>query len=311
MQSPDIVDRPGAVDLPLRYASSSNGEDDAGSYTALSEERFPHPDSHTSARIPQPPQGASVEFRSVGFHYPEQPPEKGLKGVSFTVPAGTTTAVVGHTGAGKTTISRLLFRFYDPLAGSVRINGLDISQYTQKSVRQAIGIVPQDTVLFNDTILHNISYGRLGASFEEVVAAAEAAQIRAFVESLPEKWNTMVGERGLKLSGGEKQRVAIARCLLKNPPIVLLDEVSEGVCVFDRRVRICRCCYCTEWCTARVVCSGDERAGHDNGELHPGGAGNAGAQPHSAGDRAPPEHDPARRPDRGDGRGARARDGFP
>ena len=128
---------------------------------------------------------------------------------------------------GKTTISRLLFRFYDPLQGSVRLNGLNIAQYTQKSVRQAIGIVPQDTVLFNDTILHNVSYGRLGASFAEVEAAAEAAQIRKFIESLPEKWNTMVGERGLKLSGGEKQRVAIARCLLKNPPIVLLDEVLQ------------------------------------------------------------------------------------
>jgi len=131
-----------------------------------------------------------------------------------------------HTG--KTTISRLLFRFYDPLQGSVRLNGLNIAQYTQKSVRQAIGIVPQDTVLFNDTILHNVSYGRLGASFAEVEAAAEAAQIRKFIESLPEKWNTMVGERGLKLSGGEKQRVAIARCLLKNPPIVLLDEVGDA-----------------------------------------------------------------------------------
>ena len=177
------------------------------------------------AVVPHNHQGASVEFRNIYFHYPEQPSEKGLKDVSFRVEAGTTTAVVGHTGAGKTTISRLLFRFYDPLSGSVRLNNMDISKYTQKSVRQSIGIVPQDTVLFNDTILHNISYGRIGATFEEVLAAAEAAQIRKFVESLPEQWNTVVGERGLKLSGGEKQRVAIARCLLKNPPIVLLDEV--------------------------------------------------------------------------------------
>ena len=119
-----------------------------------------------------------------------------------------------------------MFRFYDPLAGAVLLNGFDIKKYTQKSVRQAIGIVPQDTVLFNDTILHNVQYGRLGASFEEVEAAAEAAQILTFIQSLPQQWNTVVGERGLKLSGGEKQRVAIARCLLKNPPIVLLDEVT-------------------------------------------------------------------------------------
>jgi ATP-binding cassette subfamily B protein len=141
------------------------------------------------------------------------------------VSPGTTTAVVGHTGAGKTTISRLLFRFYDPLEGEVLINGKDIKKFTQQSVRRAVGIVPQDTVLFNDTILHNIQYGNFNATFQQVVEAAEAAQIRVFIESLPDQWNTMVGERGLKLSGGEKQRVAIARCLLKNPPVVLLDEV--------------------------------------------------------------------------------------
>lgn len=155
---------------------------------------------------------------------------KGLKGVTFHVPAGTTTAIVGHTGAGKTTISRLLFRFYDPLSGTVEFNGLDISDYTQRSVRGLVGIVPQDTVLFNDTILYNIQYGKQTASFAEVESAARSAMILDFIESLPDKWSTMVGERGLKLSGGEKQRVAIARCLLKNPPIALLDEVRALCC---------------------------------------------------------------------------------
>jgi ABC-type transport system involved in Fe-S cluster assembly fused permease/ATPase subunit len=133
------------------------------------------------------------------------------------------------TGAGKTTISRLLFRFYDPLSGAVMINGTDIKQHTQKSVREFIGIVPQDTVLFNDTILYNIKYGRRDASMEDITAAAEAAQILGFIQSLPKQWETVVGERGLKLSGAEKQRVAIARCLLKDPPIVLLDEATSAL----------------------------------------------------------------------------------
>jgi ABC-type transport system involved in Fe-S cluster assembly fused permease/ATPase subunit len=245
-EAPDIVDAPGAGDIPVQrqqvYSTSSGstagpggkvGGRDPSSLGSHSDDPYDSAVVASGRGVPRSlALGASVEFRNVYFHYPEQPAEKGLKDVSFVVAAGTTTAVVGHTGAGKTTISRLLFRFYDPLSGSVRLNGMDIAQYTQRSVRQAIGIVPQDTVLFNDTILHNISYGRLGASFEEVVAAAEAAQIRTFIESLPEQWNTVVGERGLKLSGGEKQRVAIARCLLKDPPIVLLDEVmfvSEGL----------------------------------------------------------------------------------
>jgi len=130
---------------------------------------------------------------------------------------------------GKTTVSRLLFRFYDPLQGQVKIGGYNVRNYTQKSVRKAIGIVPQDCVLFNDTIFYNIQYGRQSASREEVIAAAEAAQIKEFVEALPDGWDTKVGERGLKLSGGEKQRVAIARCLLKNPPIVVLDEATSAL----------------------------------------------------------------------------------
>lgn len=211
--SPDIVDSPDATDLDLTPNPPNKNKPNISVRSPL----------HTTRS------GASVEFKNVFFHYQEQPEEKGLKNVSFVVSPGTTTAVVGHTGAGKTTISRLLFRFYDPKSGFVLINGQDIKKKTQKSVRQAIGIVPQDTVLFNDTIRHNISYGNFDASFDEIVKAAEAAQIRPFIESLPEKWDTVVGERGLKLSGGEKQRVAIARCLLKNPPIVLLDEATSAL----------------------------------------------------------------------------------
>ena len=170
--------------------------------------------------------GVSVQFNEVDFHYPTQPPEKGLKRVSFTLPAGTTTAVVGSTGAGKTTLSRLLFRFYDPIRGSVLVDGHNISTSTQQSVRGMIGIVPQDTVLFNDTIAYNIRYGRQDATDEEIEVAAKSAQIMDFIDSLPQGWDTVVGERGLKLSGGEKQRVAIARCLLKNPPVVVLDEAT-------------------------------------------------------------------------------------
>jgi ATP-binding cassette, subfamily B, heavy metal transporter len=166
-------------------------------------------------------------FEKVRFGY--RPDREILKGVSFRVPPGRTLAIVGPTGAGKSTISRLLFRFYDATSGAVRVDGQDIRGVTQSSLRAAIGVVPQDTVLFNDTIRYNIAYGRPGATDEEVVAAAKLAQVHDFVERLPDGYGTMVGERGLKLSGGEKQRVAIARTILKNPRILILDEATSAL----------------------------------------------------------------------------------
>src|SRR6185436_17440568 len=147
-----------------------------------------------------------------------------LHDVSFEVPPGKKVAVVGASGAGKSTLSRLVFRFYDVSNGRILIDGVDIRDVTQKSLRRTIGIVPQDTVLFNDTIYYNIAYGRPEATHEDIIAAAKAAHIHTFVESLPDKYEAIVGERGLKLSGGEKQRVAIARTLLKHPPILVFDE---------------------------------------------------------------------------------------
>lgn len=168
-----------------------------------------------------------VEFRDVHFSY--DPNRKILKGISFEVPAGKTVAIVGPSGAGKSTISRLLFRFYDIQSGAVLIDGQDVRDVTQESLRGAIGMVPQDTVLFNDTIAYNIRYGRIGASEEDVRKAAELAQIGPFIERLPDGYKSMVGERGLKLSGGEKQRVAIARTILKAPPILMLDEATSAL----------------------------------------------------------------------------------
>lgn len=169
----------------------------------------------------------AIKFLDVHFAYDQNRPI--LKGISFEVPAGKTVAIVGPSGAGKSTLSRLLFRFYDVQKGNVTIDGQDVRNVKQKSLRKVIGMVPQDTVLFNDTIEYNIAYGRVGASKDEVIEAAEMAQIGDFIKSLPDGYGSMVGERGLKLSGGEKQRVAIARTILKAPPILILDEATSAL----------------------------------------------------------------------------------
>ncbi len=190
----EVVDRPGAIDLP----------------------------GHLTDRPP-----CEVEFRNVHFGY--QPEREILKGISFTVPAGHKVAVVGPTGAGKSTLSRLLFRFYDVTSGHVLIDGRDIRDYTQASLRVAIGVVPQDTVLFNDTIRYNIAYGRPGATQDQIEHAARLARVHDFVLRMPDGYDTRVGERGLKLSGGEKQRVAIARTILKDPRFLILDEATSAL----------------------------------------------------------------------------------
>lgn len=173
------------------------------------------------------PGDAAIRFEGVDFSY--EPNRQILFDVSFDIPAGRNLAVVGHSGSGKSTLARLLFRFYDITAGRILINGQDISHVTQQSLRTAVGIVPQDTVLFNDSIYYNIAYGRPGASREEVLEAARSAHIHDFIESLPDKYETTVGERGLKLSGGEKQRVAIARAILKEPAILIFDEATSAL----------------------------------------------------------------------------------
>jgi ATP-binding cassette subfamily B protein len=171
--------------------------------------------------------GGEIVFEHVDFHYDKARPI--LHDVSFQVAPGTTVAIVGSSGAGKSTISRILFRFYDVASGSVRIDGQDIRDVAQASLRAAIGVVPQDTVLFNDTIYYNICYGRPNCTREEVERAAKLARIHDFIMALPQGYDSMVGERGLKLSGGEKQRVAIARTILKDPHILLFDEATSAL----------------------------------------------------------------------------------
>ena len=180
--------------------------------------------SAQTLQLTQPPE---VRFENVFFAY--EPDRPILHGISLTIPAGKTVAVVGPSGSGKSTLARLLFRFYDAQEGSIRIDGQDIKHLTQDSVRRAIGIVPQDTVLFNDTVYYNIAYGQTAASKDQVEEAAKSARIHDFIASTPQGYETMVGERGLKLSGGEKQRVAIARTLLKNPSILIFDEATSAL----------------------------------------------------------------------------------
>jgi ATP-binding cassette subfamily B protein len=184
-------------------------------------------DRPNAATLPAHGPAGEVRFEHVEFGYRADRPI--LRGIDFTVPAGRKLAIVGPTGAGKSTISRLLFRFYDVTRGRIRIDGHEIRDITQESLRAAIGVVPQDTVLFNDTIRYNIAYGRVGATQDEIEHAARLAQVHDFIASLPEGYDTRVGERGLKLSGGEKQRVAIARTILKDPRILILDEATSAL----------------------------------------------------------------------------------
>jgi ATP-binding cassette subfamily B protein len=215
--------------LGVLYRELKQGSVDVENMFALIDQKqsvADRPDAR-ALRRPEPGRGLSIAFRGVGFSYDGQ--REVIRALSFEVEAGSRVAIVGPSGAGKSTIMRLLFRFYDPLSGVVEVDGEDIRCFSQQSLRAQIGLVPQDTVLFNESIRYNILYGRPQASDDELRAALRAAQLQPLVDSLPQGLETPVGERGLKLSGGEKQRVAIARMLLKNPPILLLDEATSAL----------------------------------------------------------------------------------
>ena len=220
----EIADVPGAQDLQITQKTGSNMPT-AGVFPASLAINSIVNLNHENAKFAKI--SPEISFQNVHFAYEASRPI--LHGISFTVPAGKTVAVVGPSGAGKSTLARLLFRFYDIQSGTVSIAGQDIKTVTQTSVREAIGIVPQDTVLFNDTVAYNIAYGRPGATQAQVEEAAKSARIHDFIAATPLGYQTMVGERGLKLSGGEKQRVAIARTLLKNPPILIFDEATSAL----------------------------------------------------------------------------------
>jgi ATP-binding cassette subfamily B protein len=230
----EIADLPGAQNLVINSKISSNMpfvERNMPLACVFNASAATNNIANSSVKNPKYPAFAEfspeISFQDVHFAYDTSRPI--LHGISFTVPAGKTVAVVGPSGAGKSTLARLLFRFYDVQQGRITIAGQDIKTVTQTSVRQAIGIVPQDTVLFNDTVAYNIAYGRPGATQEQVEEAAKSARIHDFIAATPLGYKTMVGERGLKLSGGEKQRVAIARTLLKNPPILIFDEATSAL----------------------------------------------------------------------------------
>jgi ATP-binding cassette, subfamily B, heavy metal transporter len=219
----EIADAPDAQKLVISSKTSILEQNNALAGVFIASVAINNIANNTSNDINSP----EISFKNVHFAYEASRPI--LHGISFTVPAGKTVAVVGPSGAGKSTLARLLFRFYDVQQGAISIAGQDIKTVTQASVREAIGIVPQDTVLFNDTVAYNIAYGRTGASQAQVEEAAKSARIHNFIASTPLGYKTMVGERGLKLSGGEKQRVAIARTLLKNPPILIFDEATSAL----------------------------------------------------------------------------------